>query len=155
MLKRISNFDKHKNDDLHIEEINHLPDKEKVEAIAENFNKISQEYKEVDPEAIEIPEIPTGSTPKFFPWQIKQYIEKVKTNKATLPGDIPARIVKNCSDILCIPMTHMINHSIETGSWQSGIGCVVARYRPGSLSIKPAVDQSFQLPRTICRCPAL
>ena len=44
-------------------------------------------------------------------------MDKIKTNKATIPGDIPARIVKMCSAILCIPMTHMINHSVKTGSW--------------------------------------
>ena len=117
MLKRISNFNKDKNEDLNIEDINHLPDKEQAEAIAASFNEISHEYKEVDPDAIDIPEIIPGSTPKFSPWQIRKYIDRVKTNKATLPGDLPAKIVKNCSDVLCVPMTHMINHSIETGSW--------------------------------------
>ena len=117
MLKRVSNFDKEKNDVLHVEEINHLPDNEQVEAIAESFNKISQEYKEVNANEIDVPHIKPGTTPQFSPWEIKKYIDKVKTNKATLPGDIPAKIVKNCSQILCVPMSHMINHSIETGSW--------------------------------------
>ena len=66
---------------------------------------------------IDVPYIKPGTSPQFSPWEIKKYIDKVKTNKATLPGDIPAKIVKNCSQILCVPMSHMINHSIETGSW--------------------------------------
>ena len=39
------------------------------------------------------------------------------TNKSTLPGYIPVKVVKNCSGTLCIPMSHMINHSINTGMW--------------------------------------
>ena len=62
-------------------------------------------------------EIPEGLMPKFKPWQIKKYLDRIKTNKATIPGDIPAKIVKNCTSALSTPMTHMINHSIETGLW--------------------------------------
>ena len=117
MLKRITNYDKDKTERLDIEEINHLTDKDQAEAIAEGFNKISQEYEEVQTENIDMPEIPDGTIPKFQPWQIKKYLDRIKTNRATIPGDIPAKIVKTCSSTLCIPMTHMINHSISTGLW--------------------------------------
>ena len=64
-----------------------------------------------------MPKIPEGTIPKFQPWQIKKYLDRIKTNRATIPGDIPAKIFKNFSSALCIPMTHMINHSISTGLW--------------------------------------
>ena len=117
MLIRISNYDKDKMDELKVEEINHLSYKEQAEAIAESFNKISQEYKEVNEAHIDMPEIPPGTTPRFTPFQIKHYLDIVKTNKATLPGDIPAKIVKSSSQVLCVPMAHMINHSIQSGAW--------------------------------------
>ena len=94
-----------------------MTDKQQAEAIADSFNSISQEYKEIKTEDIQIPEIDPESYPKFTPWEIKKYIDKVKINKASLPDDIPARIVRNNSEILCIPMAHMINHSIESGCW--------------------------------------
>ena len=100
-----------------IAEINHLTDEEQVEAIAKHFNATSQEYNQVKKSDIEIPEIPPESVPTFTSIQIKVVIDKIKTNKATIPGDIPERIVKQCSSILSIPMVHMINHSIHTGSW--------------------------------------
>ena len=37
MLKRISNYDKEKTEELHVEEINHMDDEEQAEAIANNF----------------------------------------------------------------------------------------------------------------------
>ena len=117
MLKRISNYDKDKMEELKVEEINHLSDSEQAEAIAESFNKISQEYTEVKEDNIAMPEIHPGTTPRFTPLQIKYYLDKVKTNKSTLPGDIPAKIVKTSSKVLCVPMAHMINHSIESGAW--------------------------------------
>jgi len=117
LLKIISNYDKDKHDELKVEEINHLTDKEQAEAIAENINKISQEYSEIKTEDIDIPNILPEIVPQFTPLQIKFYLDNVKTNKATLPGDIPARIVKRSSNALSAPMAHMIKHSIKTGAW--------------------------------------
>ena len=44
-------------------------------------------------------------------------MDKIKTNTATIPGDIPARIVKQSSAILSTAMVNMINQSIKSGSW--------------------------------------
>ena len=67
ILKRISNYDKDKHDELKFEEINHLTDKEQAEAIAENINKISQEYSEIKAEDIDIPNILPETVPQFPP----------------------------------------------------------------------------------------
>ena len=116
LLKRITKYDTQK-EELHVGEISHLTDQEQVEAIANHFNATSQEYKQVETEDIELPEIPPESIPQFTASHIKGIMDKIKTNKSTIPGDIPARIVKESSAILCIPMVHMINHSINTASW--------------------------------------
>ena len=81
MLKIISNYDKDKMDDLKVEEINHLSDKEQAEAIEESFNKISQEYKEVNEADIDMPEIPPGTTPRFAPFQIKKKLLRQSQNQ--------------------------------------------------------------------------
>ena len=116
LLKRITKYDTQK-EELHVAEISHLTDEEQVEAIANHFNATSQEYKQVEKEDIELPEISPESVPEFTAIHIKSIMDKIKTNKATIPGDIPARIVKQSSAILSTPMVHMINHSIKTGSW--------------------------------------
>ena len=117
LLKRITKSDADKNEELNISEINNLTDEEQVEMIASHFNATSQEYEQVEVEDIKIPDFNTETTPKFSESKVKQVMDKVKLNKATIPGDIPAQIVKKCSETLCIPMTHMINHSIKTASW--------------------------------------
>ena len=44
-------------------------------------------------------------------------MDKIKTNKANIPGDIPSRVLKEYADLLCIPLTDIINTSLRTGSW--------------------------------------
>ena len=90
MLKRVSDFNKENMKGLSVEEINHLTDAEQAEAIVDSFNKISKEYEEVNAEDIKIPPISAESIPEFSPLQIKKYLERIKTNKAALSGDIPA-----------------------------------------------------------------
>lgn len=117
MLKRITNFEQQqqKGMDFQIEEISHLTDKEQAEAIAKSFNAISQEYQEVKIEDIEIPDFPTERIPQLTPNIVQAYINKLKTNKSTVPGDIPAKILKEFSSIFCIPLTDIINSSLKTG----------------------------------------
>ena len=82
---------------------------------AKKFNSISTEYREVKSENIDISPIPQGTIPTFHPWQIRAQMEKMKTNKATVPGDIPAKILKEHASLLCVPLTDIINCSIKTG----------------------------------------
>ena len=117
LLKRITKYDSEKTEELQVSEINNLSDEGQVEAIANHFNATSQEYTEVKTEDINIPEFTTNDIPKFSTMKIRDILNKIKTNKATIPGDIPARIVKQAAETLCVPMTHMINHSLKTASW--------------------------------------
>ena len=94
-----------------------MTDEEQVEAIAEHFNTTSQMYEEVKTEKLNTPEIDPESIPQFSVNKIKSYIDKIKTNKSTITGEIPAKVVKIASGVLSFPMTHMINHSIKTGVW--------------------------------------
>ena len=117
LLKRITKYDSEKREELQVEEINHLTDEEQAEMIANHFNATSLEYQPLESKNIDIPEIDPNTIPSFKEIKIRMILDKIKTNKATIPGDIPARIVKNSSAILCVPLTHMINHSIKTGCW--------------------------------------
>ena len=117
LSKRIIKYNTEKNEELNIAEINHMTDEEQVEAIANHFNAASQKYIQVETEDILMPKIDPETIPKFSQTKVKDIMDRIKTNKATIPGDIPARIVKACSDTLCIPMAHIINHSVLTGSW--------------------------------------
>ena len=111
-LKRITNFDQSKSDVTQVDEINHLSDRDQAEAIADSFSAISNEYQPVSREDIKIPSFTSSDIPQFEPHQIQKYLQNIKVNKATAPGDIPARIIKDYSLYLCIPVADIINSGL-------------------------------------------
>ena len=117
LLKRITNHDSVYKDSLVVEEISHLTDKDQVEALASAFNAPSQRYQPLQATDIQIPKFSPDTIPVYTPVQIKQHIDKIKTNKATIPGDIPAKILKRYSKYFCITLADIINTSILTGVW--------------------------------------
>ena len=91
-LKRITNYEQTKSETVQVEEISHLPDQEQAEAIASSFSSISNEYDPVNREEIQLPSFCSSEVPQFKPYQVRRYLDKIKTNKSTAPGDIPAKI---------------------------------------------------------------
>ena len=116
-LKWISSYDQHKTEQITVEEINHLSDAEQAEAIADGLSAISNEFSPLQTEDIVFPPIPDGSTPQLSLVEIQRYLENIKTNKSTVMGDIPAIIIKECAQYLCIPLRDIINNSITSGHW--------------------------------------
>ena len=94
-----------------------MTDQEQAEAIADSFSSISNEYEPVKKEEIKIPAFSNSSIPQFKPAVIRKYLEKIKTNKSTAPGDIPARIIKDFALFLCVPMADIINSGLSVGHW--------------------------------------
>ena len=116
-LKWISNYDQHKVEPIIVEEINHLTDSQQAEAIADHLSAISNEYDHLKTEDIKFSPIPPGSFPQFSTEEIQKYLENIKTKKSTVLGDVPARVLKECAQYLCIPVRDVISQSILTGKW--------------------------------------
>ena len=116
-LKRITNYEQMKADTVQVDEISHMPDQEQAEAIASTFSAISNEYQPVNREEIEIPPHCSSTIPQFKPYQVRRYLEKIKVNKSTAPGDIPARIIKEFAQYLFIPVSDIVNSSLTGGQW--------------------------------------
>ena len=85
-LKRISSFDQMKNDQVSVEELNHL--------ISNNQNKLL-----------------------FHPPQVWFVLSRVNTNKATVPGDFPARLIKQFAAYLAEPLSDIFNTSMKRGEY--------------------------------------
>ena len=94
-----------------------MTNQEQAEAIASSFSKISNEYDPIDRDQIEIPPHCSSDVPHYKPNQIWRYLERIKTNKSTTPGDIPAKIIKEFAQYLCLPVTDIINTSLMRGVW--------------------------------------
>ena len=116
-LKRITNYDQRKSETFQVDEISDMTDDEQVEAIATAFSAISNEYEPVNRKEIDIPPHNPSTLPQFKPYQVRRYLEKIKANKSTAKGDIPAKIIKEFAQYLCIPVCNIINTSLSCGVW--------------------------------------
>ena len=116
-LKRISRFDQGKGEVLQVEEISHLSDQEQAEKIADHQAAISNLYKGVELKDIDIPPFTEEDIPLLGVKEVKEYILKLKVKKATPPGDIPVKIIREFAQYLSVPLCNIINSSIKEGVW--------------------------------------
>ena len=115
-LKRISGLDE-KSLEVKISEINHFDDKEQAEILADYFAQIPNEYEALKSSDIDIPVFSDSEIPQFKPNQIWHHLTKIKTNKATVPGDLPAKFIKEFAAYLAEPFTDIVNTSFRRGEY--------------------------------------
>ena len=84
------------------------------EAIADSLASIINKYSPLNTEEIDFEPIPGNSFPQFSLHEIQAYLENIKTRKSTLLGDIPAIVIKECAQYLCIPVRDLINKTQHT-----------------------------------------
>ena len=116
-LKRISSFDQMKNDQVSVDELNHLPDQQQAEKIAEKFASIQNLYDPLKTEDISVPPFTDKDIPQFQPAQVWFVLSRVNTNKATVPGDFPARLIKQFAAYLAEPLSDIFNTSMKRGEY--------------------------------------
>ena len=106
-----------------MESIKHLSNKEQAEFIADKFCKVSQEFEPLKSEDIKVPVFEDVYVPKCVPIQVQKELEKIRTNKAVPPGDVPAKLTKMFAAQLSIPLCDIINFSIKNGKWSRLYKC--------------------------------
>ena len=101
-LKRMSNMDNTQNSDIIVEQLDGLSKQQQVEEIAEAFSTISNLYETVKYENLIFNTSPTKPTElsEVFPHEIFEILDQMKTNKSTVKGDIPAKILKEFAEEL-------------------------------------------------------
>ena len=85
--------------------------------IAEQFAKIQNEYEPLQKDDISIPPFPNKDVPQFHPIHVWDMLTKIKTNKSTVPGDFPAKLIKHFAAYLAEPLTDILNTSIRRGEY--------------------------------------
>ena len=98
-------------------EICHLSDQEQVEVIADRFSSVSNEYSPIDSTKLNIPPIPEGTGIQFTPLQVLNQLLKLKVKKSTAPHDIPAVIIKEYAEFLCVPLSHILSTCVKKGEY--------------------------------------
>ena len=115
-LKRISGYDQRSEKPI-IQNINQQSDQDQAETIADYFSSIPNEYDALKTEDIKIPHFTKDQIPQFHPSQVWLQLTKLKTNKSTVRGDLPAKLIKEFAAYLADPFTDIINTSLMRGEY--------------------------------------
>ena len=116
-LKNITSFDQQKNEQSNVEEIRHLSDQEQADIIAQQFARIQNEYEPLKSEDISVPYCAKSEIPHFSPAQVWFAFTKLNTNKSTVSGDVPAKLIKEFAGYLAEPLTDILNTSVGRGEY--------------------------------------
>ena len=116
-LKKITSFDQLRNDQTNVEEISQLTDQQQAEKIAHQFASIQNEYEPLKTEDISVPPFVESDIPQFHPAQVWFVLSRINTNKATVPGDFPAKLIKQFAAYLAEPLSDIFNTSIRRGEY--------------------------------------
>ena len=112
-IKRMSQLDPTKSNDIDVEELQNLPHQAQAEAIADSFAEIANLYDPLKKEDIEIPS-DDRSLPLFEAHEVWLKIKSMKKKKSTVKGDIPWKIICEYSVILP-PVQHLQHWDTEWG----------------------------------------
>ena len=116
-LKRMTSYDKNSQDFLVVDEICHFDVQKQAEILADNFSSISNEYEELKDGDVILPSFDPLSLPIFTPEQVYPYLDKIKINKSSIIGDIPAKFIKMLSKQIAIPYSHILNTMFRKGEY--------------------------------------
>ena len=115
-FKKLTRFDQHEAR-TEVAAIKHLPDSEQVELIADKFAKVSNEYAPLDRSQINIPPFNDKDFPEISKNEVLETLKELNANKSESKNDVPAKVLKRFSELLCGPLTVLINKTIKEGFW--------------------------------------
>ena len=114
---KLTSFDQLKLEEIDVEAIKDLPNKEQAELIANNFAAISQEYDRLETDDIQIPFFSPSEIPVVTEVDVQLALESLDTNKSNVENDVPAKILKHFAKQIAKPLADIINDSIQQGCW--------------------------------------
>ena len=94
-----------------------MPAQEQAELIAEQFCSIQNQYEQINKDDIEIPQFTERQVWQLHQSQVWLALSRIATNKSTVPGDFPAKLIKYFAAYLAEPLTHIFNTSIRRGEY--------------------------------------
>ena len=116
-LKKITSYDQHESNEVSVDDIKELAAEKQVELIADKFAEVSNEYKKLEKEDIEIPSFVESEIPQFDDFEVLKVLQNMNTTKSNVRGDVPSFIYKQFADFLKKPVTNVVNAAIKQGHW--------------------------------------
>jgi hypothetical protein len=116
-FKKLTSFDQHKSEDIIVDSIKHLTDKEQAEMIADKFSEVSQEFEKLKDGDIEIPPFNSSQIPQVDENEVRATLEGLDPSKSNVINDVPSKLLKQFADELTKPISNVINASLMQGKW--------------------------------------
>ena len=114
----MASHDEIRSEQVSVEEIEHLTSKEQAELIADQFSQISNEYEPINANDIDIESTKNKTpVPVLEPYQVYEYLKRIKVKTSTVKDDIPAKLIKEYAAELSSPLSNIINCMFERGEY--------------------------------------
>ena len=117
-LKRMTSHDQAKSQVPIVQSLQGLPSQVQAEKIADQFSQISNMYDELKTEDISLDGITNEKPfPCMEPYLIHKKIKSMKNNTATVPGDVPIKIIKMFGYELSFPLSDIFKRGCKHGEY--------------------------------------
>ena len=116
-LKKLTNFDQQKADEIVVESLKDLPASEQAELIADKFAEVANEYDKLKKEDINVPDFCQEEIPQFTENDVESALDEMDINKSNVKGDISVKLLKVFAGYFAKPVTNVINTSLKQGRW--------------------------------------
>ena len=89
-----------------IDELDGMENSQQAEAIADHYSKVSNLYEPVRNEHFEeyLQKNSTEKPPNIGPYLVYRTIRKMNKNSATIPGDLPMKLISKYAEELTLPL---------------------------------------------------
>ena len=116
LAKRIGAINQQNEGDLKIECLEGLDPQLQVEAVAESFAKVSNEYNPIDLQKLPA-YLPAEEPPQVNVYNVLRKIQNQKKTKSTLPMDIPEKLRREGAEFLAEPLSNIYNSCLQEGKY--------------------------------------
>ena len=113
-LKKLTNFEQMKTEEIIVDEIKDLTDLEQAERIADQFSKVANQYDPLKTEDISIPCYSEEEIPQFNETDENSVLNDLDTNKSNVHGDFPSKLLKMFSKFLTKPIKDLLNRDAHS-----------------------------------------
>ena len=101
---------------INVTELYGIYDKLQGEIIADHYAQISNQYEPIRREDFqEYLDLSSFTPVTVSPEKVSKIISKMNHKAATIEGDLPVKLIKEFSDELSLPLSHLISTSLSEG----------------------------------------
>ena len=118
MAKKIGAVEDKDSDEVVVDSLKNLSNKEATNVIAEHFAVVSNEYLPIDKSKLPA-YLPAFPPPQLDELTVYQGLIGIKKTKSTLPIDIPEKLRKEVAPHLAAPLTIIYNNCLSSSVYPS------------------------------------